>query len=72
MQPSKRESRTAWASDGAIQNLIDPPPAALTLFETPGQAPEWRIDAYYDEPPAPEALREGLASRVALLRDALA
>ena len=47
---------------GAIQNLIDPPPAALTLFETPGQAPEWRIDAYYDEPPAPEALRESLAA----------
>lgn len=47
---------------GAIQNLIDPPPAALTLFEVPGDAPGWRIDAYYDDPPAPEVLRENLSA----------
>lgn len=44
---------------GAIQNQIDPPPAALTLFEQPGAG--WRIDAYYDDPPTPEALRGELA-----------
>lgn len=46
---------------GAIQNLIDPPPAALTLFEAP-ETGGWRIDAYYDTPPAPEALRESLSA----------
>lgn len=50
---------------GAIQNLIDPPPAALTLFEIPGEAHGWRIDAYYDDPPAPELLRERLSSLLA-------
>lgn len=49
---------------GAIQNLIDPPPAALTLFEQPGAG--WRIDAYYDEPPTPEALRVTLADLLGL------
>jgi ribosomal protein L11 methyltransferase len=44
---------------GALQNLVDPPPDALTLFEAPGTG--WRIDAYYDEPPAPDDLRATLA-----------
>ncbi len=46
---------------GAIQNLIDPPPAALTLFEVAGTG-GWRIDAYYDDPPPPEVLRETLST----------
>ena len=46
---------------GAIQNLIDPPPAALTLFEAP-ETGGWRIDAYYDTPPTPQALRENLSN----------
>lgn len=53
---------TAHTLAGAIQNLIDPPPAALTLFEVPGSKPGWRIDAYYDDPPAPETLRENLSA----------
>lgn len=54
---------------GAIQNLIDPPPAALTLFEVPGSANGWRIDAYYDDPPTPAALRETLAQLVGCAPD---
>ncbi len=50
---------------GAIQNLIDPPPAALTLFEAP-ETGGWRIDAYYDDPPTPQALRENLATLLAI------
>lgn len=45
---------------GAIQNLIDPPPQALTLFEDAGAG--WRIDAYYDDPPIADALRRDLAA----------
>jgi ribosomal protein L11 methyltransferase len=33
---------------GALQDLADPTPDALTLFE---QGPDWRIDAYYDHKP---------------------
>jgi ribosomal protein L11 methyltransferase len=46
---------------GAIQNLIDPPPAALTLFEAP-ETGGWRIDAYYGDPPTPQTLRENLSN----------
>lgn len=50
---------------GAIQNLIDPAPGALTLFEAAGDG--WRIDAYYDDaPPSPDALRAMLAELQAL------
>lgn len=51
---------------GAIQNLIDPEPAALTLFEAAGEG--WRIDAYYDDDaaPSPDALRAMLAELLAL------
>ncbi len=45
---------------GAIQNLIDPPPEALTLFDVP-ETGGWRIDAYYDDPPTPQILRENLS-----------
>ncbi len=33
---------------GALQDLLEPTPDALTLFEIPGEG--WRIDAYYDAP----------------------
>lgn len=49
---------------GAMQNLIDPPPDALTLFEAPGSG--WRIDAYYDDPPEPGALRATLAELLSI------
>lgn len=51
---------------GAIQNLIDPPPAALALFEAP-ETKDWRIDAYYDDPPVPEALRETLSALLGIV-----
>ncbi len=47
---------------GALQDLVEPPPAALTLFED-GPA-GWRIEAYYDEPADPDALRASLASLI--------
>ncbi|MCB1505586.1 MAG: 50S ribosomal protein L11 methyltransferase [Hyphomicrobiaceae bacterium] len=54
---------------GALQNLIDPPPAALTLFEEPGDG--WRIDAYFDAPPAPDDLRAELAALLAMPPEAV-
>lgn len=43
---------TAEAIAAALQNLADPPPDALTLFE---DGHRWRIDAYY--PDAPDGLQ---------------
>ncbi len=49
---------------GALQDLIEPPPDALTIFEVPaavpGHAPTWRIDAYYDDAHATEGLAQTL------------
>lgn len=45
-----------WAS--GIAELIDPPPAGITLFECPAG---WRIEVYYDEEPDCDALRTALA-----------
>ncbi|MGD9785105.1 MAG: 50S ribosomal protein L11 methyltransferase [Hyphomicrobiaceae bacterium] len=47
---------------GALQDLVEPLPEALTLFESGGGG--WRIDAYYDDPPAPDGLRDRLAAAV--------
>lgn len=43
---------------GALQDLVEPLPDALTLFEekNPGGDTGWRIDAYYTDPPELEAL----------------
>lgn len=50
---------------GAIQNLLDPPPDALTLFETKENGTAgWRIDAYYDAPPSPHDLDDALQELV--------
>lgn len=37
---------------GAVQDLVEPPPQALTLFEEPAAAAGagWRIEAYFDDP----------------------
>lgn len=49
---------------GLLQDILDPAPAALTLFEAaphvPGEEPGWRIEAYYDEPQSPDELSRKL------------
>jgi ribosomal protein L11 methyltransferase len=47
---------------GALQDLIEPAPAALTLFEN--GAGGWRIETYYDEP---QPAADWLAGEVAAL-----
>ncbi len=44
---------------GALQDLVEPPPEALTLFEAPADG--WRIDAYFSELPDADHLRGFLA-----------
>ncbi len=47
---------------GALQDLIDPPPHALTLFE---QGPsKWRIEAYYDGDADGSALSDELTAMI--------
>lgn len=48
---------------GALQDLIEPVPAALTLFEQPvaGAPATWRIEAYYDDPQRGDELKGRLA-----------
>jgi ribosomal protein L11 methyltransferase len=42
----------AYAAGNALQDLIEPPPEALTVFEDgPGR---WRIEAYFDAAAAPD------------------
>lgn len=43
---------------GAMSDLIDPPPDALTLFE---DGPKWRIEAYYEQLPDPQVMQALLA-----------
>ena len=49
---------------GALQDLVEPAPDALTLFEekTADGAVAWRIDAYYEQPPEADALAAQLAA----------
>jgi ribosomal protein L11 methyltransferase len=50
---------------GALQDLLEPPPDALTIFEdkpADGSAPRWRIDAYFSEPRAPAELGDELSA----------
>jgi len=47
---------------GALQDLVDPPPHALTLFEDQGRG--WTIEAYFDETPDPTGLRLFLTDAV--------
>lgn len=45
---------------GAMQDLLDPPPDALSLFEA---APAgWRVEAYYRERPDPKAIQRELGA----------
>jgi len=50
---------TARTLAGALQDLVEPPPDALTLFESGEDG--WRIDAYFSELPDPSDLRATLA-----------
>ena len=55
---------------GALQDLLVPPPDALTVFEEPGAADAddaptvrgWRIEAYFSEPRMPAELEADLAT----------
>lgn len=50
---------------GVLQDLIEPPPDALTVFEdkpADGAAPRWRIDAYFSEPRMPGELAEEVSA----------
>lgn len=55
---------------GALQDLLVPPPDALTVFEEPGAADAddaptvrgWRIEAYFSEPRMPAELEADLAA----------
>jgi ribosomal protein L11 methyltransferase len=49
---------------GALENLIDPPPDALSLFEKGSPGTAWRITAYYAEPPEISQLHETLEAIV--------
>jgi ribosomal protein L11 methyltransferase len=49
---------------GALQDLLEPPPDALTIFEDASQeaAPRWRIEAYFSEPRDAQALESELVT----------
>lgn len=46
---------------GALQNLVEPTPDALSIFEAGAKAPTgWRIEAYFSEAPDPASLHRDL------------
>lgn len=49
---------------GALENLIDPPPDALSMFEAAGPGTPWRITAYYGDPPDTGQLHASLEAIV--------
>ncbi len=59
-----RESAQALA--GALEELVAEPPHALSLFEQPGDASFWRIEAYFSEMPDTGALAAELAELTGL------
>lgn len=58
------DRRAANAVAGAMQDLIEPPPQALTLFEDPGRG--WTIEAYFEETPDAGALGRALSELTGL------
>ncbi len=50
---------------GALENLIDPAPDALALFEAAGPGTPWRITAYFTELPDLDELHQSLTIIVA-------
>lgn len=65
---------TARTVAGALQDLVEPLPDALTLFEEKSEtAPDgWRIEAYYENPPEPADLARALADILAIEPPAIA
>lgn len=57
---------------GALQDLIEPPPDALTLFEDKTSADGWRIEAYYETPPAAALLAAEIAALLDVAPPAIA
>lgn len=57
------ERSQAMRVASALQDLLDPPPSALSVFEDRlGEAQiEWRIEAYFDEPTDAASLTEHVA-----------
>ena len=53
----RREPTLARSLAGALENLIEPAPDAVTQFEEGPDA--WRVEAYFAEPPDIEALGRG-------------
>jgi ribosomal protein L11 methyltransferase len=61
------DRQIAHAIAAALENLFDPGPSALTLFEydAAGDGPRpWRIEAYFDTPQDTEVLTSALRSAV--------
>lgn len=56
LTPDREAARIIAAT---LQDFIEPPPDALTLFEAPEQG--WRIEAYFAELPDAEELRSTIA-----------
>jgi ribosomal protein L11 methyltransferase len=57
------ERSLAMSVAGALQDLIEPPPEALTVFEErkgPDAPPVWRVEAFFTEVPDPETLTREL------------
>lgn len=60
-----RDRDLARTLAGALQDLIEPAPDALTLFEEPAAVPEpptWRIEAYYEPMPEVGPIEAALAA----------
>jgi len=54
------DTTSAATLAGALEDLIEPPPDALSRFEVPDRG-GWFIEAYFTEPPDPVELRASLA-----------
>jgi ribosomal protein L11 methyltransferase len=52
----------AYKASGALQDLLEPPPSAMTIFENgPGR---WRIEAYYEDAPPDRDINHELAAAI--------
>ncbi|MFN3869278.1 MAG: 50S ribosomal protein L11 methyltransferase [Hyphomicrobiaceae bacterium] len=71
LRHASRDSARSIA--GALQDLIEPPPDALTLFEDKTESAEgWRIEAYYETPPDPAQLARDLAGILSIPEPSIA
>lgn len=58
------ERGAAMRIAGALQDLLEPPPDALTVFEVKGEPIVWRIEAYFSEPRAATDLEAELKALI--------